>query len=365
MKAMVVRELGGGWVPEDIEIADPVGNEVRVELKASGLCGSDLMEMRSEVQYPPPAVLGHEIAGVVTAIGPNVTQFAVGDHVAGCLVQFCGKCERCLSGDVGLCRHPEDTLRGEGEAPRLKDSEGKALTQGMALGGFAQESLVHENMLVKLPDEMPFAQASILGCGVVTGTGAVLNAAKVKRGDSIVIIGAGGVGLNAISGAVIAGASKIIVSDLNEPTLETAKKFGATHTINSSEQDPVAAVKELTGGYGVSAVFDFVGATPTARQGYDMLDRGGVLYQIGMAGPDAVIETHNLANTFDRKGVQGVFMGSGVPKRDIRILSDLYLNGRLNLDDLVSAEISLSEINEGYEKLKDPNTNRVVITKFD
>lgn len=365
MKAMVVRELGGGWVPEDIEIADPEGNEVRVELRASGLCGSDLMEMRAEVNYPPPAVLGHEISGVVTALGPNVTQFEVGDHVAGCLVQFCGKCEKCLSGDVGLCRNPAETVRGEEASPRLKDAAGKALTQGMALGGFAQEALVHENMLVKIPEEMPFAQAAILGCGVVTGTGAVLNAAEVRRGDSIAIIGAGGVGLNAISGAVIAGAAQIIVSDLNDATLETAKSFGATHVINSSQTDPVAEVKNLTDGFGVSAVFDFVGATATARQGYDMLDRGGVLYQIGMAGPDAVIETHNLANTFDRKGIQGVFMGSGVPKRDIRVLSDLYLQGRLNLDDLVSAEISLSEVNEGYEKLKDPQVNRVVITSFD
>lgn len=163
MKAMVVRELGGGWVEEELEIADPIGQEVLVELKASGLCGSDHMEMSNEVQYPPPAVLGHEIAGVVTAIGPNVTEFAVGDHVAACLVQFCGKCEQCLDGEPGLCRSPELTLRGDDEEPRLKDADGKAVTQGMALGGFAQQSLVHENMLVKLPEDMPFAQAAVLG----------------------------------------------------------------------------------------------------------------------------------------------------------------------------------------------------------
>lgn len=362
MRAMVVRELGGGWVEENIQIAEPTGNEVLVELRASGLCGSDHMEMSVEVNYPPPAVLGHEISGVVAAVGPNVTTFEVGDHVAGCLVQFCGKCERCLSGEVGLCRNPEDTIRGEGDEPRLKDADGNALIQGMALGGFAEQSLVHENMLIKVPKEMPFPQAAVLGCGVITGTGAVLNAAKVERGESLVIIGAGGVGLNAVSGAVLAGATQIIVVDLNDTTLETAKSFGATHVINSSKTDPVAEVKRLTDGFGVKYVFDVVGIAATARQGYDMLDRGGTLYQIGMSGN--TFELASLPNIFDRKAVQGVFMGSGVPKRDIAALSDLYLNGRLNLDDLVSAEISLGKINEGYEMLKDPTVNRVVITDF-
>ncbi|MDN5732300.1 MAG: Zn-dependent alcohol dehydrogenase [Yaniella sp.] len=363
MKAMVVRELGGGWVPEEITIAKPQGNEVLVDIKASGLCGSDQMEMSTEVQFPPPSVLGHEIAGIVTEIGPNVTNIAVGDHVAACLVQFCGKCEECLSDDVGLCLNPSATERAEGEAPRLTDSDGKALNQGMGLGGFAQQALVHENMLVTIPKEMPFPQAAVLGCGVVTGTGAIFNAAQVEQGATVAIIGAGGVGLNAISGAVVAGAAKIIVIDLNNETLETAKKFGATHIINSGEQDPVAAVKDLTGGRGVPYAFDIVGITPTARQGYDMLAKGGTLYQIGMGGGN--LELANLGNIFDRKAIQGVFMGSGVPKRDIPVLADLYLQGKLNLDDLVSAEISLSEVNEGYEKLKDPQVNRVVITSFE
>lgn len=362
MKAMVVRELGGGWVPEEITISAPQGNEVLVELKASGLCGSDRMEMSAEVRYPPPSVLGHEIAGVVAAIGPGVTTVSVGDHVAGCLVQFCGKCERCLSGDVGLCRNPAATDRPAGAEPRLIDASGQPLNQGMGLGGFAQQALVHENMLVTLPEDMPFPQAAILGCGVVTGTGAIFNAAQVEQGATVVVIGAGGVGLNAISGAVIAGASRIIAVDLDDRTLETAKRFGATHVVNSGTQDPVEAVKALTGGHGAPYVFDIVGVSATARQGYDMLDQGGTLYQIGMGGGEITLV--NLGNIFDRKAVQGVFMGSGVPKRDIPVLADLYLQGKLNLDDLVSAEIALSEVNEGYEKLKDPEVNRVVITDF-
>src|SRR5699024_9457708 len=158
-----------------------------------------------------------------------------------------------------LCRSPELTLRGDDEEPRLKDADGKAVTQGMALGGFAQQSKVHENMMVKLPEDMPFAQAAVMGCGVITGIGAVLNSAKVRPGEDVVIIGAGGVGLNVVSGAVLASAGKIISVDLNSESLEAAKKFGATHTVNSSEIDPVAAVKELTGGYGVRTVFDVVG----------------------------------------------------------------------------------------------------------
>ena len=364
MKAMVVRELGAGWVEEEVQIADPIGQEVLVELKASGLCGSDQMEMSQEVNYPPPAVLGHEIAGVVAAVGPEVTEFAVGDHVAACLVQFCGKCERCLSGEPGLCRSPELTVRGDDEELRLKDADGNPLTQGMALGGFAQQSLVHENMLVKLPKDMPFAQAAVLGCGVITGTGAVLNAAKVQPGDDVVIIGAGGVGLNVVSGAVLAGAGRIISVDLNQESLDAAKSFGATHTINSAENDPVAAVKELTGGYGVRTVFDVVGIGATARQGYDMLDNGGTLYQIGMGSPTDTLDTVPMHNAFNRRAIQGVFMGSGVPKRDMAMLVKQYQAGRLNLDDLVSAQISLSEVNEGYEMIRDPKVNRVVITDF-
>ncbi|QIM16596.1 Zn-dependent alcohol dehydrogenase [Leucobacter insecticola] len=362
MKAMVARSLGGGWVQEDVTIADPLENEVLVDIKASGLCGSDFMEMSHGVMHQPPVVLGHEIAGVVVKVGSAVTTLHVGDHVAGCLVQFCGKCARCLSGEVGLCRNPGEAVRSADQAPRLTDASGAPLDQGMALGGFAEQALVHENMLVKIPDHMPFPQASVLGCSVITGTGAVLNAAKVERGETVVLIGAGGVGLNVISGALLAGAAKIIAVDLNDATLETAKKFGATHVINSGTSDPVAAVKELTGGYGVRYAFDVVGIPATARQGYDMLDRGGTLYQIGMGGN--TLELASMDNIFNRKAVQGVFMGSGVPKRDIASLVDLYLDGRLNLDDLISEEISLGDLNEGYTRLKDPQVNRVVITNF-
>lgn len=364
MKAMVVRTLGAGWVAEDIHIADPIGQEVLIEVKASGLCGSDHMEMSHEVNYPPPAVLGHEVAGVVTAVGPNVTEFQTGDHVAACLVQFCGKCQRCLSGEPGLCRAPEHTVRGADEAPRLTDAQGQPLTQGMALGGFAQQALIHENMLVKLPLDMPFAQAAVLGCGVITGTGAVLNAARVQPGEDLVIIGSGGVGLNVISGALLASAGRIISVDVNAESLDAAKAFGATHTINSAKTDPVAAVQELTGGHGVSTVFDVVGIGATAQQGYAMLDRGGTLYQIGMGSPTDTLDTVPMHNAFGRKAVQGVFMGSGVPKRDMAMLVAQYQAGRLNLDDLVSAEISLSEVNEGYEMIQDPKVNRVVITDF-
>lgn len=361
MKAMVVREYGAGFFLEEVQIAAPVGREVLVDVKASGLCHSDVSAMKYDLGFPAPSVLGHEAAGIVAAVGPDVTEFFPGDHVVGCLVQYCGKCKQCITGNVGLCLHPEATVRAEGEVSRLS-SEGGALTQGMGLGGFAEQALVHENQLVKLPESMPWAQAALLGCGVATGAGAVLTAAKVPQGSSVAIIGAGGVGLNAISGAVIAGASKIIVIDITDDKLETAKKFGATDVVNSATEDAVARVIELTGG--VDYAFDFVGFAPTAQSGWDMLAKGGELYLIGLGSPTSELNLKLVDAITTRKSVHGVYMGSTNPKRDLAMYADLYLQGRFNLDDLVSKEISLSEVNEGYESLKEPGMNRVVITSF-
>src|SRR5699024_2172519 len=192
----------------------------------------------------------------------------------------------------------------------------------------------------------------------------VLNAAKVRAGEDVVIIGAGGVGLNAVSGAVLASAGKIISVDVNAASLEAAKKFGATHTINSAEVDPVAAVKELTGGFGVKYVFDVVGIGATARQGYDMLDNGGTLYQIGMGSPTDTLNTVPLENAFARKGIQRVFLGSGGPRRDMAMLLGQYQSARLRLDDIVSGHISLSQGSAGHQLLRGSRVSRVVIADF-
>ncbi len=256
MKALVVNALGGRFEPDDVEIAAPIGREVLVDVQASGLCHTDVLFATNNI-IPMPAVLGHEVAGIVAEVGPDVQQFKIGDHVVGSLVQSCGACARCLSGRSFQCQHPESTLRRPTDPPRIS-RHGVGVFQGLGLGGFAERALIHENQLAILPKEMPFAQASLLGCGVVTGAGAVLNTAQVSAGETVVIVGAGGVGLNAISGARIAGASRIVVIDIQPKRLEAAKHFGATDVVDSSKTNPVEAVRGFLPG-GADHVFDFVG----------------------------------------------------------------------------------------------------------
>jgi S-(hydroxymethyl)glutathione dehydrogenase/alcohol dehydrogenase len=231
------------------------------------------------------------------------------------------------------------------------------------LGGFAERALIHENQLAVVPKELPFAQAALLGCGVVTGAGSVLNTANVSAGDSVVIVGAGGVGLNAISGARIAGALKIVVIDVAPKRLEQARRFGATDVIDSAHANPVDAVRSLLP-TGADHVFDFVGLKAVAEQGLEMLGVGGGLYLVGVAHPDVDISMNIVSAIGAQKRVQGVSFGSTNAKRDIPIYAQLYLQGRMNLDDLVSKEISLRQVNDGYAALKDGSLNRVVVTSF-
>ena len=362
MKASLVRELGTGFELAEIEIADPIGREVLVEVKASGLCHSDELAANHDLGYQPPMLLGHEVAGVVTAVGPDVTQFVLGDHVVGCLVQYCGACGKCIEGRTGLCENPAATLRGADEAPRLSEN-GAAVAQGMGLGGFAQQVLVHENQLAGVPEEMPWPQAALLGCGVVTGAGAVLNTANVQPSDAVVVIGLGGVGLNAINGAVTAGAATIIAIDIADDKLTRAQEFGATHVINSQTSDPIAEVMAITG-VGADAVFDFVGVGPVTEQGLQMVAPGGGLYLIGLLDPTTTVAVSSLEMLTNKRRIEGVYMGSTTAKRDIPLYAKLYLEGRFELDSLVSKEISLGEINEGYASLKDPKIARVVVTNL-
>jgi S-(hydroxymethyl)glutathione dehydrogenase/alcohol dehydrogenase len=361
MKALVVNALGSGFELEDIDIATPIGREVLIDVQASGLCHTDLLFATHDI-VPIPAVLGHEVSGIVAGVGPDVTQFRVGDHVVGSLAQTCGSCARCQSGRTFQCEHPESTLRRQNDEPRLS-RKGIGLFQGLGLGGFAERALIHENQLAPLPQEMPFAQAALLGCGVVTGAGAVLNTATVSAGDTVVIFGAGGVGLNAISGALIAGASKIMVIDIQPKRLDVAKQFGATDVIDSTQTNPVEAVRDLLP-RGADHVFDFVGLKQVAEQGLAMLSVGGGLYLVGVAKPDVGINLNIFDAIGGQKRVQGVNLGSTNFKRDIPMYAELYLQGRINLDDLVSKRIALRDVNDGYAALKDGSLNRVVITSF-
>jgi S-(hydroxymethyl)glutathione dehydrogenase/alcohol dehydrogenase len=361
MKALVLNAVGHGFEFEDVDITLPMGREVLVNVQASGLCHTDLL-FAAHAVVPTPAVLGHEVAGIVEAVGPEVAQLRVGEHVVGSLAQSCGACARCLSARSFQCQHPESTLRRPADAPRLRRKE-TPLFQGFGLGGFAELALIHENQLAAVPKEMPFAQAALLGCGVVTGAGSVLNTARVSAGETVVIFGAGGVGLNAVSGARIAGATRIVVIDIQSKRLETAKRFGATDVVDSTISKPVEAVREILRG-GADHVFDFVGLKAVAEQGLAMLGVGGGLYLVGVARPEVNIDLNIFDAIGGQKRVVGVNFGSTNFKRDIPMYAELYLQGRMNLDDLVSKTIALRDVNEGYAALKDGSLNRVVVTSF-
>jgi S-(hydroxymethyl)glutathione dehydrogenase/alcohol dehydrogenase len=237
------------------------------------------------------------------------------------------------------------------------------LFQGYGLGGFAEQALIHENQLAVVPKEVPFPQAALLGCGVATGAGSVLNTAAVQAGDTVVIFGAGGVGLNAVGGASIAGASRIIVLDIQQKRLDAARRFGATDMVNSTETNAVEAVRDLLP-MGADHVFDFVGLKAVAEQGLAMLGTGGGLYLVGVARPDVEIGLNIVSAIDGQKRVQGVNFGSTNAKHDLPMYAELYLQGRMNLDDLVSRRISLREVNDGYAALKEDSLTRVVVTSF-
>jgi S-(hydroxymethyl)glutathione dehydrogenase/alcohol dehydrogenase len=278
MKALVLNAIGRNFELEDVEIASPKGREVLVHVQASGLCHTDLLFANHEIA-PTPSVLGHEVAGIVAATGPDVTQIHVGDHVVGSLAQTCGGCARCFSGRSFQCQNPKSTLRRTDDPPRLSRG-GVGLFQGYGLGGLAEQALIHENQLAVVPKDMPFAPAALLGCGVATGVGSVLNTANVSAGETVVIFGAGGVGLNAVSGARLAGASKIVVIDIQQKRLDAARGFGATDVIDSTKSDPMEAVRDLLPD-GPDHVFDFVGLKSVAQQGLAILGTGGGLYLVG------------------------------------------------------------------------------------
>jgi S-(hydroxymethyl)glutathione dehydrogenase/alcohol dehydrogenase len=354
--------VGAGFVVEDVTIADPIGREVLVEVRASGLCRTDHSIATKEMGIPMPVVTGHEVAGVVIGVGPGVTRVAVGDHVAACLIQACGMCARCLSGRPYQCQGEHRLNRGEKDEPRLSIG-GEPLFQAFGLGGFAERALIHENQLVPMPATMPFAQASLLGCGVVTGAGAVLHTANVQAGETVVVLGAGGVGLNAISAAKLVGAGRIVAVDVRAGALATASHFGATDVLNSADTEAVAALQELLPG-GADHVFDFVGTSDVVAQGYAMLGVGGALYVIGVAGPTASVQVNLLDAVVRQLRVIGCNTGSANHLQDIPLYIDWYQRGRLNLDDLVTNEIGLDEIDKAYTMLSDPDVVRIVITSF-
>ncbi len=363
MRAAVVNEYGAGFAVEDIEIDTPLEHEVLVEVRAAGLCHSDLHVADGTIPFGLPIVLGHEVAGIVLETGAQVTRFMPGDHVVGSLVQWCGVCRACRDGRSYQCERPAATLRGSGDRPRLT-RRGEPLLQGYGLGGFAERVLTHENQLSKVSDEVPFPQASLLGCGVITGVGAAVNTADVRPGETVVVIGAGGVGLNVISGARLAGAQRIVAIDLQAHKRELALAFGATDVVDPIAGDDVDAVLGLIEG-GADHVFEVIGLKATSEQALKFARRGGAVYLIGLHRPGSKIEIDAQTDLIrGQKRIQGVSMGSAVTDRDIPRYAELYLQGRLDLDRLVSRAVRLDEIDEAYEELKGGSIARSVVTSF-
>ncbi len=360
MRAAVLHEAPGDLVVEDVTIADPIGREVLIRTKASGLCHSDLHVIEGLLPLPSmPAALGHEASGIVEAVGPEVTAFSPGDHVITCLTQFCGICTECLAGRVYICPNRHAMGRGPDEAPRLALG-GQPVLQMAGLGAFAEQMLVHENGVVAVDTDVPFDVAALIGCAVMTGVGSATNGARIRPGETVAVIGCGGIGLNIVQGCRLAGAGRIIAVDLNAEKLEAARGFGATDVIDASVDDPVAAVYALTGG-GVDAAFEAIGLTMTGEQALAMIQPGRTAYLVGVPPATSTMTVPGALMVLQAKGLRGLFMGNSNFKVEMPNLARHYLEGRLELDRLVSAHISLDEVNDGYTELKAGATLRSVI----
>lgn len=357
MKAAVFREVNQPMEVEEIEISKPGPREVLIRTVAAGVCHSDLHFFNGTYPGITPMVLGHESAGIVEQVGSDVHYVKPGDHVITCLSVFCGHCEHCLTGHMSLCQEPE-TKRAQDDEPRISQGGG-AVQQFANLGSFAEHMLVHEHAVAKIREDMPLDRAALIGCGVTTGVGAVIHTAKVEPGSTVAVIGCGGVGLSCVNGAAIAGASRVIAVDMVPSKLELARKFGATDVVNASEGDPIEQVKELTGG-GVHYSFEAIGLKVTAEQAFGMLMNGGTATVIGMIPPGDMVSLHGPEFLFEKK-IQGSFMGSNRFRVDMPRFVELYLQGKLHLDDLVSSHIKLSDINDAFKALETGEIARNVI----
>ena len=357
MKAAVLREVNQPLEIEDVQLGNPGPREVLVRTAAAGVCHSDLHFQNGSYPYFLPTVLGHESAGVVEAVGSNVTYVQPGDHVITCLSAFCGHCEFCLTGHMSLCQEPE-LQRGVDEPPRLS-THGESIAQFLNLSSFAEYMLLHEHAIAKIRKDMPLDRAALIGCGVTTGVGAVIHTAAVEPGTTVAVIGCGGVGLSCVNGAAIAGASRIIAVDTTPSKLDLARKFGATDTVDASADDPVGAVRELSGG-GVHYSFEAIGLKSTTEQAWKMIRNGGTATVIGMIPVGTMVEIHGPEFLREKK-LQGSNMGSNRFRVDMPRFVDFYLAGRLHLDDMISSRIRLEDVNDALAQLETGEVARNVI----
>ena len=357
MKAAVLYEVNKPLVIEDVSLPKPGPREVLIRTSVAGLCHSDLHFMQGSYPHPLPAVLGHESAGVVEQVGSEVRTVKPGDHVITCLSAFCGHCEFCVTGHMSLCISP-DTRRGKTDEPRLSAADGPMM-QYLNLSSFAEQMLVHEHALVAIRKDMPLDRAALIGCSVTTGIGAAIHTSNVRAGETVAVIGCGGVGLSVINGAAIAGAGRIIAIDMVASKGALAKEFGATDFIDGSEADAVKEVIEMTKG-GVNHAFEAIGLGKTAEQAFNMLRRGGTANIVGMIPIGQMVSVMGAAFLGEKK-LQGSLMGSNRFPVDMPRFVDFYMSGKLKLDQMISQRIKLEQVNEGFEDMKSGKRARSVI----
>jgi S-(hydroxymethyl)glutathione dehydrogenase / alcohol dehydrogenase len=361
INAAVFRKVHEPLTIEAVDIDEPLGREVLVRTAATGVCHSDLHVVDGQGRFPldRPIVLGHEGAGVVEAVGAEVTTVKPGDHIVACLSGFCGSCPQCLSGHPNLCTGGIVT-RPETAAPRLSQS-GRPLRQFIGISSYAEKMLLHENSLVKIDPDLPLDQAALVGCGVLTGVGAALRSSGMEAGQTVAVFGCGGVGLSIVQGARIGGARQIIAIDQFGTKRQMAMRVGATHFVNSSDDDPVKAVRELSGGLGVDHAFEAVGNAKLVRQAIESLAIRGTATIVGVLPPDAMIEFPWMAIRPECK-VQTSRMGSNRFRTDIPLYLDFFRQGRLDLDAMVTKRGRLGDINEAFRAMKAGEVARTVLT---
>ena len=364
MKAAVLYEANKPLVIEDIKIAPPKADEVRVKVAANGACHSDLHVMTGDMRMPLPIVLGHEGAGIVTEVGPSVSSVKEGDHVVLSFSPVCGYCFSCTQGTPHLCETRPKALGTLLDGTTRLSKNGADIFHFAFTASFAQETVVPESCAIKIRDDMPLDRACFVGCGTMTGVGAAINTAQVQPGTTVAVIGCGGVGLNVIQGAELAGARQVIAIDLLQKKLDFARTFGATHFVNPSQDEPFKAVMDLTGGRGVDYAFEVVSTAKTIELAFKMTARRGTCTIVGVSPEGARISINPNIFTMMEKRLIGSFYGSTRPRIDMPRLVDLYMEKKIKIDELVSRTFPLEGVNEAYDLLKKGEVARSVVKFF-
>lgn len=358
MKAAVLIQPGSPLEIEELSISNPGPHEVLIRTAACGLCHSDLHFIDGAYPHPLPAVPGHEAAGIVEAVGSEVRTVKVGDAVVTCLSAFCGHCEYCVTGRMSLCLGGE-TRRSPKDAPRLSRADGSVVNQMLNLSAFAEQMLIHEHACVKIDPDMPLDRAAVIGCAVTTGAGAIFNACKLTPGETVTVVGCGGVGLATINAAKIAGAGRIIAADPIPEKRALALKLGATDVIDATAEGAAAQIIDMTKG-GVDHAIEAVGRPASANLAVSVLRRGGTATILGMMPLTEKVGLSAM-DLLSGKKLQGAIMGGNRFPVDIPRLVDFYLRGLLDLDSIIAETIPLSGINDGFEKMKKGDSARSVI----